>query len=269
VLAVAVLLAAPAAAQGRGEPAPAGRGGGPAAGRGAQPPQTPRAAAPVDLTGYWVSVITEDWRWRMLTPARGDFAGVPLNAAGRKAGAAWDPAKDDAEGNQCRAYGAAALMRLPTRLHITWQDDRTLRIESDYGTQTRLLHFGQQPPSAAQPSWQGHSLAQWEQPLRGSGPPDFLPIALNPREGNRGRSLEVVTTGLRPGYLRKNGVPYSDRTVVREYFDLFTEKNGDTWFTVTTIVEDPVYLTTPFVTSSNFRKQAGDAGWNPTPCRVR
>ena len=256
-------------AQGRGEQPPAGRAGGPPAGRGAQPPQSPRAAAPVDLTGYWVSVITEDWRWRMVTPAKGDFAGVPLNAAGRKVGSTWDPAKDEAEGNACRAYGAAALMRMPTRLSITWQDDRTLKIESDYGSQTRLLHFGQSAPPATGPTWQGHSIAQWEQPLRGPGPPDFLPIALNPREGNRGRSLEVVTTNLRPGYLRKNGVPYSDKTVLREYFASFTEKNGDTWFTVTTIVEDPTYLSTPFVTSSNFKKQADDRGWNPSPCQAR
>ena len=119
---------------------PAGRGG-----RGAQPPRTPRAAAPVDFTGYWVSVVTEDWRWRMVTPARGDFAGVPLNATARKIGQAWDPAKDEAEGNQCKAYGAAGIMRVPGRLHITWQDDTTLKIETDQGTQTRLLQFGGKP----------------------------------------------------------------------------------------------------------------------------
>jgi hypothetical protein len=79
----------------------------------------------------------------------------------------------------------------------------------------------------------------------------------------------VVTTNLKPGYLRKNGVPYSARTVVREYFSLSRERNGDTWFVVTTIVEDPEYLTTPFVTSTNFKKQADAAGWNPTPCVAR
>jgi hypothetical protein len=242
---------------------PGGRGGPP------QPPRAPREAAPVDFTGYWVSVVTEDWRWRMLTPARGDFAGVPLNAAARTLGLAWDPAKDEADGNQCRAYGAAAVMRLPGRLHITWQDERTLKIDTDSGTQTRLLHFGGRPPDPPTPEWQGYSVAQWEQPMRGPGPPDSLPIALNPREGNRGRSLEVTTTQLRPGYLRKNGVPYGGRTVLKEYFDLSTERNGDTWFVVTTIVEDPEHLTTPFVTSTNFKKQADATGWNPTPCATR
>ena len=260
--------------------------------QGAQGPRTAKSAAPVDLTGYWVSVVTEDWRWRMLTPAKGDFAGVPSNRAARAIGAAWDPAKDEGSGNACKAYGAAAIMRVPGRLHITWADDNTLQIDTDAGTQTRLLRFAPAPtptPSSAPartpapvpapvqtarsasapPSWQGQSVAKWEGIVRGPGEPDFLPIGLNPREGLRGRSLEVVTTNLRPGYLRKNGVPYSARTTVREYLDLSTERNGDTWFVVTTIVEDPEYLTQPFVTSSNFKKQADSTGWAPTPCSAR
>ncbi|RPH63329.1 MAG: hypothetical protein EHM89_04215 [Acidobacteria bacterium] len=238
----------------------------PPGGRGGQPPRSPKEAAPVDLTGYWVSVVTEDWRWRMVTPAKADFAGVPLNTEGRTLGRTWDPAKDEAEGAQCKAYGAPAIMRQPGRLHITWQDDNTLRIDTDYGTQTRLFHFGGTAPQGAEPTWQGYSVAQWEQPLRGAGLPEFIPIGLNPREGLRGRSLEVVTTLLRTGYLRKNGVPYSAGTVLREYFDLSKEPNGDTWFVVTTIVEDPTYLVTPFVTSTNFKKLPDASGWNPTPC---
>jgi len=244
----------------QGPPGGRGRGG---------PPPTPKAGAPVDFTGYWVSVVTEDWRWRMVTPARGDFSGVPLNPAARKIGLAWDSAKDEADGNQCRAYGAAGLMRMPGRLHITWDDDTTLRIDTDQGTQTRLLHFGGKPAAGLAPSWQGYSSAQWEQAMRGSGPPDFLPIALNPREGTRGRSLEVITTNLKSGYLRKNGVPYSDSATLREYYDLSAEKDGSTWFVVTTIVEDPQYLTTPFVTSTNFKKQPDATGWNPTGCAIR
>jgi hypothetical protein len=242
---------------------------GPPGGRGgAAPPRSAREAAPADFTGYWVSVVTEDWRWRMVTPAKGDFAGVPLTPAARKLGLAWDPVKDDAAQEQCKAYGAAAIMRVPGRLHITWEDDDTLKIETDAGTQTRLLRFRGNASESA-PSWQGNSRANWEGIVRGTGAPDFLPIALNPREGTRGRALEVVTTNLRSGYLRKNGVPYSARTTVREYYDLFTERNGDVWFTVTTIVEDPEYLTEPFVTSTNFKKQADAAGWNPRPCTAR
>jgi hypothetical protein len=246
---------------------PPGRGGPPA------PPKSPREAAPVDFTGYWVSVVTEDWRWRMVTPIKGDFASIPLNAEGRRVGLLWDPSKDDASGESCRAYGAPAIMRLPGRLHITWQDDRTLKIETDSGTQTRLLHFTQgspqspKPPANTKPSWQGYSTAQWEQPVRGTGTP--LPGLGATRQGAGGRSLEVVTTQLRPGYLRKNGPPYSANAIVSEYFDLSKERNGDTWFVVTTIVEDPQYLTEPFVTSTNFKKQADGSGWDPQPCRAR
>ena len=76
------------------------------------PPKTPRAAAPVDLTGNWVSVITEDWRFRMVTPPKGDTASLPLNDAGTAAAKQWDPAKDIAAGEPCRAVGAAGLMRV-------------------------------------------------------------------------------------------------------------------------------------------------------------
>jgi hypothetical protein len=238
-----------------------------AQGRGQAPPPTPRAAAPVDFTGYWVSVVSEDWRWRMVTPARGDFASIPFNAEGRRAGVAWDPAKDEAAGEQCRAYGAAGIMRRPGRLHITWQDDNTLRIDTDEGTQTRLLHFDGKPPESAAPSWQGYSAANWEKPPRGSGTP--APGLGAVRQGLQGRAIEVVTTHLRPGYLRKNGAPYSANAVVREFYDLFKERNGDTWFVVTTVVEDPTYLAEPFVTSSNFKKQPDSTGFNPTPCSSR
>jgi len=263
-IALIVLLSLPAAVLAQGPP---GRGGAPAAAK------TPKDAAPVDLTGYWVSVVTEDWRWRMVTPIKGDFASVPLNPEGRRVGLLWDPAKDEAAGEACRGYGAPAIMRVPGRLHITWQDERTLKIETDAGTQTRLLHFAPAAGSprgsnaTVKPSWQGYSVAQWEQPVRGTGTP--LPGLGAIRQGTGGRSLEVVTTQLRPGYLRKNGAPYSANAVVSEYFDLSRERNGDTWFVVTTIVEDPQYLTEPFVTSTNFKKQPDGSGWSPTACSAR
>ncbi|PWU04871.1 MAG: hypothetical protein C5B51_15910 [Terriglobia bacterium] len=239
----------------------------PPGGRGIAPVRTPRQAAPVDFTGYWVSVVTEDWRWRMVTPIQGDFASIPLNAEGRKLGLAWDPAKDETAGEQCKAYGAAAIMRVPGRLHITWEDDNTLKIETDAGSQTRLLHFNGTPPQPPKPGWQGYSLANWERPVRGSGTPQAGLGAT--REGVQGRSLEVVTTQMRPGYLRKNGPPYSGNAVLKEYFDLSKERNGDTWFAVTTIVEDPQYLTEPFVTSTNFKKEPDSSKWTPTPCSAR
>src|SRR5579864_5858951 len=132
-------------------------------GRGGQGGSAPtsQAAAPVDLTGYWVSIVNEDWRFRMLTPAKGDYASVPLNAAARKVADAWDPAQDEAAGEQCKSYGAAAIMRVPERIHITWENENTLRIDTDAGTQTRQFHFGAVQP-AGEPAWQGYSVAEWE-----------------------------------------------------------------------------------------------------------
>ena len=231
------------------------------------PPKSGKDGAPVDLTGYWVSVVTEDWRWRMVTPLKGDAASVPTNAAARKVIDAWDPAKDAAAGLQCKAYGAPAIMRVPGRLHITWQDDNTLKIETDAGQQTRLLHFGGPPPRGASPSWQGYSAAKWEAPLT-SGFPGISFFTDRPL-GATTRSLEAIPTQVRAGYLRKNGIPYSDKAVTKEYFDLFDEPNGDTWFMVTTVVEDPVYLAVPFVTTSHFKKQPDSAGWHPEPCSAR
>jgi hypothetical protein len=236
----------------------------------APPPPAPgKPGAPIDLTGYWVAYVTEDWRWRMVTPLKGDAASIPTNAESRKLIEAWDPAKDEAAGLQCKAYGAPAIMRVPGRLHITWQDDLTLKIETDAGQQTRLLHFGAEPPREATPSWQGYSSARWEGAAPTVNPPVSFGLALGPRLGARSRSLEVTTTQLRAGYLRKNGVPYSDKTVLKEYYDLFSEPNADTWLMVMTVVDDPTYLAIPFVTTSHFKRLADVSGWDPEPCTAR
>ncbi len=253
-------------------------------GRGGPPPTPPtaQAGAPIDLTGYWVSVVTEDWRYRMVTPKKGDFASVPLNDEGRKVVEAWDPAKDVASGNECKAYGAAGIMRVPGRVHLTWQNDTTLKIETDAGQQTRLLHFGDAQPPAGEAGWQGYSMATWEiagGPPRGGGGGGGGGGVITARGGApggdarggppappRGGSLKVVTTHLKAGYLRKNGVPYSEGTTLTEFYDRHIEPNGDQWFTVTTIVDDPKYLQQPFITSTDFKKEPDGAKWRPTPC---
>ncbi len=237
------------------------------------PPQSPRAAAPIDLTGNWVSLVTEDWRWRMVTPIKGDSASVPINQAAKKIMNDWDPAKDEAQGNQCKAYGAPAIMRMPGRLRISWQDDNTLKIEIDAGTQTRLLHFPSSGASAQvaapkdAPSWQGYSAARWDPGVSPAG--GQLPIGLGPRQNVRSRSLEVQTTNLRPGYLRKNGIPYSAKTTVTEYFERFTEPDGNDHLMVMTIVSDPDYLAVPWVVTSDFKKEPDGSKWDPTPCSAR
>jgi hypothetical protein len=221
---------------------------------------TPRAGAPIDLTGYWVSVVTEDWEFRMVTAPRGEFGGlgsIPINDEGRRVANTWDPAKDEAAGEQCKSYGAAAIMRVPGRLHVIWQDDSTLRVDTDAGTQTRLFHFGtasNSGPPEGPAAWQGYSVAQWEGAGRGAA---------------RGGSLKVMTNHMRPGYLRKNGAPYSANALLTEYYDRYQGPNGDEWLVVTTIVDDPQYLSQSFTTSTNFKKLSDASGWNPTPCSAK
>jgi len=231
----------------------------------AEPPKSPRASAPIDLTGYWVSIVTEDWRFRMMVPDKGDFASVPLNPEGRRVANTWDPAKDKVDGNECRSYGAAGLMRVPGRLHISWENDAALRIDTDSGTQTRLLHFGGSEPSAITPTWQGYSAADWEG-LR----PGFLIAYMGQHAAAQSPEgyLKVVTTHMRPGYLRKNGVPYSGDAVLTEYFDSFTGLQNDRWLVIATIVTDPQYLFQSFITSTHFKKLSDASGWDPTPCQA-
>ena len=235
------------------------QGRGAAPGRAGGPPPSAKAGAPFDPSGYWVAIISEDWRWRMVTPAKGDVVSIPLSVEGLRVAEAWDPAKDEAAGEQCRAYGAPGLMRGPTRLHISWQDDNTLKIETDYGTQTRLLRFsGAAGPPGAK-TWQGVTTAQWN--MAGGGG--------RGRGAVRHGTIKSVTTQLRPGYLRKNGVPYSDRAVFTEYWDLHTETSGDQYLVDTNLVEDPVYLQTPWITALHFKKEKDASKWDPSPCDAR
>jgi hypothetical protein len=224
--------------------------------------QTAKQAAPIDLTGYWTSVITEDWRWRMITPPKGDYWSIPLSAEGRKLADSWDPDRDRATGNECRAYGAAGLMRLPTRLHITWENENTLRIDTDTGRQTRLLHFAESVPPNTQPSWQGYSIASWES---GVETRDIGNLNVTGRRSVPGGNLRIITTHMRPGYLRKNGVPYSDSTILTEYLDRFQDYGVD-WLILTAVVNDPKYLSQSFITSTHFKRETDGSKWNPTPC---
>ena len=276
-----------------------------AQGRGGQaaPPPTAKAAAPIDLTGYWTAVVTEDWHVRMLMPAKGDFGSgvagtienpgvgfiggganpsaqgnIPYTTAAAQVAMKWDPAKDEAEGNACKAYGAPGIMRLPTHLHITWQDESTLKVEADYGTQTRLFHFGPPqdhgrldysnatffpprtptaaPPAGVEPSGQGYSIASWNI-VAGSG------------NVERGGSLKVVTTRLKPGYYWKNGMPYTGNAALTEYFRIMELPDRSQWIRFTQIVEDPELLTQPWVVNYAFKKLPDGSKWNPTPCSVK
>jgi hypothetical protein len=229
-------------------------------GRGGAAPASGEAGAGEDLAGYWVSLVTEDWRWRMVAPPKGDYPSIPLNAEGRRIAEAWDPAKETAE-DRCKAYGAGNIMRVPTRLHITWENENTLKVETDAGQQTRRFHFGPRPAvanaTATEVGLQGVSTATWEY-AGGRGPRagGAIPAA----------GLKVVTTGMRPGWLQRNGVPYSANASITEYFNRVSEPNGDVYLLVTTIVEDAQYLNTRFARSSHFKLESNGSKWKPSPC---
>lgn len=220
------------------------------------PAQSAEVDAPFDLTGYWVALVTNEWRWRMLTPEPGDYALLPITPEASNVADGWDPQADAATGNACKSYGAPVIMQVPTRLNVTWESENLLRMETDAGSQVRLFHFGNSQPG--EPDWQGHSVAEWRQP-RAQAREIQTP-------GAESGTLRVVTTNLRPGYIRRNGVPYSDRTVVTEYFTPFGGPNGEDYFNVTVVVEDPVYLTEPFIRSMQFRREPDASNWNPTGC---
>jgi hypothetical protein len=225
-------------------------GGPPAAASG-------RAGAPVDLTGYWVSLITDFWRYRMLTPPKGNVDYLPITPEARKVAEAWDPARDEAAGEQCRGYGAVGVMRQPGRLRISWETDDVMRLDTDAGTQTRRFYFSG-APAAAPPSWQGVSVARWARP--------FTPSAEGlPPQGE----LRVTTTRMRPGYVRKNGIPYSGNATLAEYFVRLVDDDGQQYLAVTQALDDSRYFVTPVIRTMLFKRQADAAGWNPTPCSAR
>jgi len=221
-----------------------------------------RDRAPVDLTGQWVSVISEDWAWRMRTPPHGDYASIPLNEAGIAAADRWTTDQD----GSCLAFGAAAALRVPTRVRIEWADEQTLQIETDNGTQIRWLHFAPEPVDPTARSLQGHTRARWVtvDSVTASGATGG--ILTSELDSQPWASLEAVTTNMSAAWLRPNGVPYSADATMTEYFDAF-EDGDDRWFAVTTMIEDPAFLTEPFVVSSNFRRETDTSGWNPEPCR--
>jgi hypothetical protein len=239
-------------------------------------PENPKAAAQIDITGQWVAVVSEDWVYRMVVGPKGDAGSIPLNDAGKKVAGEWDPANT----NSCKAYGAAGIIRMPSRLRISWQDDRTMKMEFDAGTQTRLLHFSNElppigypssepprafrtPANAGAPTMAGYSVAAWHKQGQSRGLGFGGPPVMPAQKG----SLSVLTTNMLPGYLQSNGIPYSDDTVLKEHFNVITLPDNSQWLIVTSIVEDPKYLSTPWVISTQFKKEVGaDKKWRPTTC---
>ncbi|MEX0827378.1 MAG: hypothetical protein WD005_00325 [Haliea sp.] len=223
----------------------------------AQQPASANASesAPWDITGYWVSLVTEDWRFRMTTAPAGDYQGIPLTASARETANAWDPEADTAAGDQCKAYGAGGIMRMPTRLNISWVDGNVLRIDTDAGMQTRLLKFGSARDNAGAGSLQGVSHAAWILERTGGSRTEVVSGA-----------LEVSTTDMAPGYFRRNGLPYGENAELTEYFERVVQDNGDEYLIVISVLEDPANVTQAVITSSNFKREPDGANWDPADC---
>ena len=128
----------------------------------------------------------------------------------------------------------------------------------DSGTQTRELKFGNAAPPAGEPTIQGYSSAQW-QARTASGE---VGGKVTP-----GGELRVVTTKMKAGYYFKHGVPYSADAVMTEYFAKISEPSGD-YLLVTTIVDDPQYLTQPFLKTLTFKKEPNGSKFKPSACSV-
>jgi hypothetical protein len=215
---------------------------------------TARQTLPIDITGYWVSLITDEWVLRMVTPSTGDYRYLPLNDAGRAQADSWNPADVEAAGDACKGYAAPAIMRLPSRLHITWEDSTTLRVDIDTGSQTRLFYFVPETTPSAR-SWQGHSVAHWNVS-------DYAGSTADAESG----VLQVDTTNLRSGYLQKNGVPFSEDTFMTEFYNLIVADDGTEYLAVQIFIDDPTYLTDHWVRTVQFRREPNGERWMPTPC---
>jgi hypothetical protein len=200
----------------------------------------------------------------MVVVGPGDYVGVPINAEAKKVADAWTPAAAAAAAKGCQAYGGGIIMFLPERLHISWQNANDLRVETDAGMQTRLLHFvsageGARGRTDIAPSLQGYSVARW---VSATGAPAAGRTHL------QYGSIQVTTDHMLPGLLRKNGIPYDGDAKKTEWWDLREEAAGERWLAISTTLEDSHYLTRPYVYDPIFQKEADGAKWDPTPCSL-
>jgi len=245
------------------------RGGGGAPQGGAPGGAGARAAAPVDVTGYWVSLVTEDWIERMAPDSPPSGAAGARGGRGGRGGGAPQPAA--ATGEPCRAYGAGGSMRNPGRLNITWADDNTLKIDMDFGTQTRLLHFtGTVPPNTPK-TLQGYSVATWEASGGGGG------RGGGGGGGQRGGApaptrwgnLKVVTTNMTGGYLLNSRDTYSENAVLTESFIRHSDF-GNEYLSVVSTIDDAGAggRGGNKVVSSTFKKEPDGSKFAPSGCDV-
>lgn len=146
----------------------------------------------------------------------------------------------------------------------TGQPGAVIDITGYWVSQTRLLHFGAWKAPGGEPTWQADTVASWQKQAQSRG---FAPPQGGPKPGGGG-NLKAVTTHMKAGYLRRNGVPYSDGTILTEYFDR-VELEEVPYLILTSVVNDPQYLSDMFLTSEQFKREPDGSRWNPQPCKAR
>jgi hypothetical protein len=190
------------------------------------------AEAQIDLAGMWGQRFHEDSPERGGGPEIGDYTGLPVNDAARLRADSWTASKWTMPERQCEPHPADYGPRGPASLRIESvvdpisQDVAEWHVTIMWQLQRRIIYMDGRPhPSAhAQHSWQGFSTGEWENGM-----------------------LKVTTTHLKEGWVRRNGLPRSDKATLTEYFI-----RNDDYLTLVTIVDDPVYLTEPLVRTSDW-----------------
>ena len=190
-----------------------------------------RAAAQVDFSGEWAPRFHEDQPERVPGPELGDYLGLPINEAARLRADSWDASMQTLPEWQCRPHSADYIWRGPSPLTIRKEENPLTReITAFHAEWLRsidnpiYLDGRQHPPDDALHSWGGFATGKWE-----------------------GDMLTVTVTHLKEGYIRRNGMPRSDQATVTEHW----MRHGD-FLTVVTIVNDPVYLTEPFIRTTDY-----------------
>ena len=205
-----------------------------------------QAAAQVDFSGEWAPRFWEDQPERVAGPELGDFTGIPINDAARARAAAWDAEIQTLPEWQCRPHSADYIWRGPSQLRISKEVDPISREVVAFHAEwlrsvDRAIYLDgrQHPPEGALHTWAGFSTGKWE-----------------------GDVLTVTVTHLKEGYLRRNGLPRSDKATLTEHWI----RNGD-FLTVMEVITDPVYLTEPFVRTTDY-ELALNQNIPPYPCGV-
>jgi hypothetical protein len=190
------------------------------------------ALAQVELSGQWKQKEFEDRPERGPGPHIGDYTGMPINEEDRVRGDTWDAEKWVMVEHQCQPHPADYAPRGPASLRIWPEVDRlTQGVRAWHFTTAwmlphRVIYMDGRPhpPDYAPHTWQGFSTGEWE-----------------------GDALKITTTHLKEGWVRRNGLARSEKGTMIEYL-----VRHDRFLTMVTIVEDPLYLTEPFIRTSDW-----------------